>query len=116
MSDFDLNDMVDFFQAGGVEVLTADEDGVKPVPKKRNGLSDSYVAGKRKHTFTESDLKREIKYMDIRAYCLKKMKVSQEFRDKHWQVTDDNLKVYMQGLFDACEDFLGWCEGRIDNE
>jgi len=26
------------------------------------------------------------------------------------------LKVYMQGLFDACDDFLGWCEGRIDNE
>jgi hypothetical protein len=24
------------------------------------------------------------------------------------------LKVYMQGIFDACEDFLGWCEGRID--
>ena len=75
MSDFDLNDMVDFFQAGGVEVLTADEDGVKPVPKKRNGLSDSYVAGKRKHTFTESDLKREIKYMDIRAY-LRSLEIS----------------------------------------
>ena len=52
--------------------------------------------------------------MDIRAYCLKKMKNTQEYRDKHWQVNDDNLKVYMQGIFDACDDFLGWMEGRID--
>jgi len=84
--------------------------------KKRNGLGASFVAGKRKHRFTDADLKKEIKYMDIRAYCLKKMSVSQEFSDKHWQVTDENLKVYMQGLFDACDDFLGWCEGRIDAE
>ena len=77
---------------------------------KRNGLSDSHVAGKRKHTFTKEDLEKQIRYMDIRKYCLKKMQVSQEYRDKHWQVTDDNLKVYMQGLFDACDDFLGWCE------
>ena len=42
--------------------------------KKRNGLSDSFVAGKRKRNFTDADLKREIRYMDIRAYCLKKMK------------------------------------------
>ena len=82
--------------------------------KKRNGLSNSYISGKRKHTFTEADLKREVKYMDIRAYCLKKMKNTQEHRDEHWQVTDELLKVYMQGIFDACEDFLGWCEGRID--
>ena len=82
--------------------------------KKRNGLSDSFVAGKRKRSFTDADLKREIRYMDIRAYCLKKMKNTQEHRDEHWQVTDELLKVYMQGIFDACEDFLGWCEGRID--
>ena len=82
--------------------------------KKRNGLSGSYVAGKRKHTFTDADLKREIRYMDIRKYCLSKMQISQEHRDEHWQVTDDNVKIYMQGLFDACDDFLGWCEGRID--
>ena len=81
---------------------------------KRNGLSDSFVAGKRKHTFTQADLARQIRYMDIRKYCLKKMKNTQEFRDKHWQVNDDNLKVYMQGIFDACDDFLGWMEGRID--
>lgn len=81
---------------------------------KRNGLSDSFVAGKRKHTFTQADLDRQIRYMDIRKYCLKKMKNTQEFRDKHWQVNDDNLKVYMQGIFDACDDFLGWMEGRID--
>ena len=80
---------------------------------KRNGLSDSFVAGKRKHTFTQADLDRQIRYMDIRKYCLKKMKNTQEFRDKHWQVNDDNLKVYMQGIFDACDDFLGWMEGRI---
>lgn len=83
---------------------------------KRNGLSGGYVAGKRNHTFTDSDLKREIRYMDIRAYCLKKMKNTQEYRDQHWQVTDELFPVYMQGIFDACEDFLGWCEGRIDNE
>ena len=81
---------------------------------KRNGLSDSFVAGKRKHTFTQADLDRQIRYMDIRKYCLKKMKNTQEFRDNHWQVNDDNLKVYMQGIFDACDDFLGWMEGRID--
>ena len=81
---------------------------------KRTGLSDSFVAGKRKHTFTQADLDRQIRYMDIRKYCLKKMKNTQEFRDKHWQVNDDNLKVYMQGIFDACDDFLGWMEGRID--
>jgi hypothetical protein len=81
---------------------------------KRNGLSDSFVAGKRKRKFTRGDLEREIRYMDIRAYCLKKMKNTQEHRDEHWQVTDELLKVYMQGIFDACEDFLGWCEGRID--
>ena len=77
-------------------------------------MSDSHVAGKRNHTFTQADIEREIRYMDIRAYCLKKMKNTQEFRDKHWQVNDDNLKVYMQGIFDACDDFLGWMEGRID--
>ena len=81
---------------------------------KRNGLSDSFVAAKRKHKFTQADIDREIRYMDIRAYCLKKMKNTQEFRDKHWQVNDENLKVYMQGIFDACDDFLGWMEGRID--
>ncbi len=81
---------------------------------KRNGLSDGFVAGKRNHTFTQADIDREIRYMDIRAYCLKKMKNTQEFRDKHWQVNDENLKVYMQGIFDACDDFLGWMEGRID--
>ena len=37
--------------------------------KKRNGLSNSYISGKRKHTFTEADLKREVKNMDIRSYC-----------------------------------------------
>jgi hypothetical protein len=82
--------------------------------KKRNGLSTSHVAGKRKHTFTRKDIEREIKYMDIRAYCLKKMQNTQDYRDKHWQVSEENLKVYMQGIFDACEDFLGWMEGRID--
>ena len=84
--------------------------------KNRNGLGDGFVAGKRSHAFTDTDLKREIKYMDIRAYCLKKMKNTQEYRDKHWQVTDESFPVYMQGIFDACEDFLGWTEGRIDNE
>ena len=84
--------------------------------KKRNGLSDSFVAGKRKRTFTDADLKREIRYMDIRAYCLKKMKNTQEHRDKHWQLTDESYPVYMQGIFDACDDFLGWMEGRIDSE
>ena len=84
--------------------------------KKRNGLSDSYIAGKRKHTFTEADLKREVKYMDIRAYCLKKRKNTQEHRDKYWQLTDELFPVYMQGIHDACEDFLGWMEGRIDQD
>ena len=84
--------------------------------KKRNGLSDSFVAGKRKRSFTDADLKREIRYMDIRAYCLKKMKNTQEHRDKHWQLTDESYPVYMQGIFDACDDFLGWMEGRIDSE
>jgi hypothetical protein len=82
--------------------------------KKRNGLGSGYVAGKRKHTFTEADIAREIRYMDIRKYCLSKMQNTQEYRDEHWQISDDNLKVYMQGMFDACSDFLGWCEGRID--
>ena len=77
-------------------------------------MSDSHVAGKRNHTFTQADIERVIRYMEIRAYCLKKLKNTQEFRDKHWQVNDDNLKVYMQGIFDACDDFLGWMEGRID--
>lgn len=31
---------------------------------KRNGLSDSHVAGKRKHTFTKADLEKQIRYMD----------------------------------------------------
>ena len=84
--------------------------------KNRNGLGENFVAGKRSHTFTDSDLKREIKYMDIRAYCLKKMKNTQEYRDEHWQVSDEALRVYMQGIFDATSDFLGWCEGRVDNE
>jgi len=82
--------------------------------KKRNGLSSGFVAGKRKHTFTDADLKRKIKYMDIRAYCLKKMQNTQEHRDKHWQMTAETFPVYMQGIFDACDDFLGWMEGRID--
>tara|TARA_Y100000361_G_C11129778_1_gene328192 strand:+ start:822 stop:986 length:165 start_codon:yes stop_codon:yes gene_type:complete len=54
--------------------------------------------------------------MEIRKYCLRKMQNTQEFRDKHWTMTDYNTRIYMQGIFDACEDFLGWCEGRIDNE
>jgi len=82
--------------------------------KKRNGLSSGHVAGKRNHTFTQADIDRTIRYMDIRAYCLKKMQNTQEYRDKHLQVNADNLKVYMQGFFDACDDFLGWMEGRID--
>ena len=84
--------------------------------KKRNGLSDSYIAGKRKHTFTKEDLEREVKYMDIRAYCLKKMKNTQDYQDSHWLMTDENFKVYMQATFDACSDFLGWMEGRIDQD
>ena len=84
--------------------------------KKRNGLSNSYISGKRKHTFTEADLKREVKYMDIRAYCLKKMKNTQDYQDSHWLMTDENFKVYMQATFDACSDFLGWMEGRIDQD
>ena len=84
--------------------------------KKRNGLSDSYIAGKRKHTFTKEDLEREVKYMDIRAYCLKKMKNTQEHRDKYWQLTDELFPVYMQGIHDACVDFLGCMEGRIDQD
>ena len=82
--------------------------------KKRNGLSGGHVAGKRNHTFTKADLEREIRYMDIRAYCLKKMQNTQEFREKDWTMTDYNTRIYMQGIFDACEDFLGWMEGRID--
>jgi flagellum-specific peptidoglycan hydrolase FlgJ len=54
--------------------------------------------------------------MDIRAYCLKKMHNTQEHSDKYWQVTDENFRVYMQGIHDACEDFLGWMEGRIDQD
>ena len=84
--------------------------------KKRNALSVSYIACKRKHTFTKEDLEREVKYMDIRAYCLKKMKNTQEHRDKYWQLTDELFPVYMQGIHDACEDFLGWMEGRIDQD
>ena len=81
---------------------------------KRNGLSSGHVAGKRKHTFTKKDLEREIRYMDIRKYCLQKMKNTQEFREKDWTMTDYNTRIYMQGIFDACEDVLGWWEGRID--
>ena len=81
---------------------------------KRNGLSSGHIAGKRKHTFTKKDLEREIRYMDIRAYCLQKMNNTQEFREKDWTMTDYNTRIYMQGIFDACEDVLGWCEGRID--
>ena len=83
---------------------------------KRNGLSSGHVAGKRKHKFTKEDLEREIRYMDIRAYCLKKMQNTQEFRKKNWTMTDYNTRIYMQGIFDACDDFLGWMEGRIDND
>jgi hypothetical protein len=54
--------------------------------------------------------------MDIRAYCLKKMKNTQEHRDEHWQVTDELYPIYMQGIYDACSDFLGWMEGRIDQD
>ncbi len=79
-------------------------------------MSSGHVAGKRNHTFTKADLEREIRYMDIRAYCLKKMQNTQEFRKKNWTMTDYNTRIYMQGIFDACDDFLGWCEGRIDNE
>ena len=79
---------------------------------KRNGLSDSHVAGKRNHTFTRADIEREIRYMDIRAYCLKKMKNTPENRDKHWEVKDDKLKVYRKGSFDASEELLGWMGGR----
>ena len=83
---------------------------------KRNGLSDSFVAGKRNHTFTKADLEKQIRYMDIRKYCLQKMKNTQEFRQKDWTMTDYNTRICMQGIFDACDDFLGWCEGRIDND
>jgi hypothetical protein len=27
---------------------------------------------------------------------------------------EENMRVYMQGIFDACSDVLGWMEGRID--
>ena len=83
---------------------------------KRNGLSDSFVAGKRNHTFTRADIDRKIRYMEIRKYCLKKMQNTQEFRQKDWTMTDYNTRIYMQGIFDACDDFLGWGEGRIDND
>ena len=86
------------------------------MPKRRNGLSSGFVRGKRKHTFTKADLKKKIRYMDIRAYCLKKMKNTQDYQDSHWIMTDENFKVYMQATFDACSDFLGWMEGRIDQD
>ena len=86
------------------------------VKKKRNGLSSGFVRGKRKHTFTKADLEKEIKYMDIRAYCLKKMKNTQDYQDSYWMMTDENFKVYMQATFDTCSDFLGWMEGRIDQD
>ena len=81
--------------------------------KKRNGVSEDYIPGKRNHSFTEDDIKRVVKYMDVRAYCLKKMKNTQDYQDSHWLMTDENFKVYMQATFDACSDFLGWMEGRI---
>ena len=56
--------------------------------KKRNGLSSGFVRGKRKHTFSKADLEKEIRYMDIRAYCLKKMKNTQDYQDSHWLMTD----------------------------
>ena len=83
---------------------------------KRNGLSDSFVPGKRKHKFTKEDLEREIKYMDIRAYCLKKLEKTKEYHDKYWTLTDENFIPYMRGIHEATQDFLGWCEGRIDSE
>ena len=51
---------------------------------------------------------------------LEALKVKQdEYSKSIDQITEcsvnaDNLKVYMQGFFDACDDFLGWMEGRID--
>ena len=84
--------------------------------KGRNGLGENFISGKRNHTFTDSDLKREIKYMDLRKYCLQKMKNTQEHRDEHWQVTEEYYPIYMQGIYDACSDFLGWMEGRIDQD
>ena len=90
--------------------------------KKRNGLSDDFIPGKRNHEFTDDDIKRVVKYMDIRAYCLQKMKNTKEFRKEHWMFNkcgrwdEQNFRVYMQGIFDACSDVLGWMEGRIDND
>ena len=86
------------------------------MPKRRNGLSSGFVRGKRKHKFSKADLKKKIRYMDIRAYCLKKMKNTQDYQDSHWIMTDENFKVYMQATFDACSDFLGSMEGRIDQD
>ena len=83
---------------------------------KRNGLSDSFDAGKRNHTFTREDIDRKIRYMEILKNCLKKMQNTQEFRQKDGTMTDYNTRIYMQGIFDACDDFLGWCEGRIDTD
>ena len=88
----------------------------------RNGLSESFIPGKRNHTFTEEDLNRVLKYMDVRAYCLQKMKNTKDYRKRDWMQSscmacgEDNMRVYMQGIFDACEDVLGWMEGRIDND
>ena len=84
--------------------------------KGRNGLSDSFVPGRRKHKFTKEDLEREIKYMDIRAYCLKKLGTTKEYHDKYWTLTDENFIPYMRGIHEATQDFLGWCEGRIDQD
>ena len=84
--------------------------------KKRNGLSAGFVPGKRNHTFTKADLEREIKYMDIRAYCLKKMSTTKEYHEKYWMLTDENFVPYMRGIHEATADFLGWCEGRIDQD
>ena len=90
--------------------------------KKRNGVSEDYIPGKRNHSFTEDDIKRVVKYMDVRAYCLKKMKNTKEYRNENWSFSkcmtceEENMRVYMQGIFEACEDVLGWMEGRIDCE
>ena len=84
--------------------------------KTRNGLSSGFVKGRRKHRFTNADLEKNIRYMDIRAYCLKKMKNTQDYQDSHWLMTDENFKVYMQATFDTCSDFIGWMEGRVDQD
>ena len=90
--------------------------------KKRNGLSSDFIPGKRNHEFTDEDIQRVVKYMDIRGYCLQKMDNTKDYRKEHWTLSkcmtceEENMRVYMQGIFDACEDVLGWMEGRIDNE